>query len=182
EGRSASRPCFAKGALLACGVDSYGSFLDGSPRIRSHSMRALLVEADGPLRMRLQTILTEGDWLPTAVSSASSAFETFQAQTFPLVVVSSRLPDLEGVAFMHKLRALPRGDEACVLVTHSGPVSDTALIEAGADDIIDTVRGPELLRTRFALARNRVRRGARSNAEDLVRVFERALRESEVRY
>src|SRR5690606_20695470 len=114
--------------------------------------------------------------------SASSAFETFQAQTFPLVVVSSRLPDLEGVAFMHKLRALPRGDEACVLVTHSGLVSDTALIEAGADDIIDTVRGPELLRTRFALARNRVRRGARSNAEDLVRVFERALRESEVRY
>jgi PAS domain S-box-containing protein len=146
-------------------------------------MRALLVEADVPLRTRLRAILIEGSWHPTVVASTETALDSFRAQPFPLLVLASRLPDADGATLIRKLRTLPRGDEACVLVTHSGRAEDIAsLVEAGADDLVDVSGEADQIAARFAFARNRLKRSARSNAEDLVRVFERALRESEVRY
>jgi PAS domain S-box-containing protein len=146
-------------------------------------MRALLVEADESTRTGLRAILEERGWQATVVGSTESAFERFRAESFPLVVVPAT-PATDGAAdLVRRIRALPRGEEACVLVTHTGPLNalDT-LIAAGADDAVDLRSAPKEVGARFAFARNRARRGARRNTDDLVHVFERALRESEVRY
>ncbi|HEX6070747.1 MAG TPA: ATP-binding protein [Longimicrobiaceae bacterium] len=146
-------------------------------------MRALLIEADGATRSRLRALLADEGWRPTVVASTETALDAFRAQPFPLVLLASRLPDVDGASLTKRIRSLPRGEEACVLVAHAGTPDDvSALVDAGADELLQLADGDAHLATRLAFARNRLKRGARSNAEDLVRVFERALRESEVRY
>jgi PAS domain S-box-containing protein len=146
-------------------------------------MRALLVEADGAIRTRLHALLVAEGWRPTTAASSGTALDAFRAQPFPLVVLPIRLPDADAASLTRRIRALPRGEEACILVSQPGQEEEIEpLIAAGADELLELARGDEQIVTRLSFARNRLKRGARSNAEDLVQVFERALRESEVRY
>jgi len=81
------------------------------------------------------------------------------------------------------MRSSAHGENATILVTHNGSVPALqALLAAGADDLVDLATSDDLVQARFAFARGRARRRVTPNADDLVQVFERALRESEVRY
>ena len=146
-------------------------------------MRALLVEANAGVRARLRALLAAQGWRPTVVASAATALDAFRSQPFPVAIVAVELPEADGISITRAIRSLPRGEETCVILVHDGePEEVGALVEAGADDLLDLQHDDARLAIRLALAHNRLKRGVRSNADDLVKVFERALRESEVRY
>ena len=146
-------------------------------------MRALLIQADRSPQTRLYGLLSSSGWRLSVFGSIDEARDAFNAQPFPLVVLGEGLPVGEAAAAARRVRTLPRGSEPCLLYHHEGELSELkGLLDAGVDDVILSREDDETLRTRLAFTRGRLRRGARTQADELVSVFERALRESEVRY
>lgn len=146
-------------------------------------MRALLVEAEDSTRTSLSPILTGSGWTAALAHSAETALDDFRSQPAALILLAHPLPDVDAVTLLRRLRRLPRGDEACVVVSYrEAPAEIGVLLEAGVDDLLDLSARPEEIGFRLTVIRNRMRRRVRSQADDLVQVFERALRESEVRY
>lgn len=147
-------------------------------------MRVLLLEADGTCATRVAAHLADPGWNCFIAPDGDAALAAFLEQPFPLIVVAGTHVDPESTAqLLERIRALPRGDSACVVVAYAGEAPQTeALLTAGVDDLLDLRLPDSDVHTRFACVRARVRRRANTASEELLGVFERALRESEVRY
>src|SRR5690606_11127840 len=99
-------------------------------------MRALLVEADDSTRTRLRGLLADAGWAPTVADTAEAALQSFEAEPSTLVVVGRPPAGADAIAFTRRLRALPRGEEACILVADTVAASQVgAFLNAGADDL-----------------------------------------------
>src|SRR5690606_6712919 len=123
------------------------------------TMRALLVEADSSNRIGLRAALEDRGWQPTIASCSTVALELFRAEAFALVVLPAVLEPHGAAALAGQLRALPRGDEACILVAHEGPLTGVdALVSSGVDDVVDLSAGSETAAHRLAFALGRARR------------------------
>lgn len=145
-------------------------------------MRALLIQADDSSHTGLDSLLRGEGWEPEA-AAADAVVDRLRAERWPLIVVPVTSAVSGAVALVRRLRNQPGGDEVCIVVAARGDLPDLeAALAAGADDVVDLTASEAILRTRFAVARSRARRCRQPNTDDLVNVFERALRESEVRY
>ena len=52
----------------------------------------------------------------TACGDAETALEAYQHTFYPLIVLDLGLPEMDGVAFCRRIRALPQGDQSLILV------------------------------------------------------------------
>jgi signal transduction histidine kinase len=121
-------------------------------------MRALLAEPDSGVRSNLHAALSQRGWRVTEVPSGDAAISAFQADAFPLVVVSCRLSDVDGLAVCRAIRGTTLGRAAYILVTlpATAPEETEALVEACVDDFLTIPLLPSDLAMRLAFAEYRL--------------------------
>lgn len=98
-------------------------------------LRILMVEDDEPLRVLMQECLEISGYAVDAVGTAGGFSRLLTQKTFDLILLDLNLPDEDGMALLHKLRA----DSRVPLFVISGRVDDPSRLEAletGADDYI----------------------------------------------
>ncbi|MEX2528322.1 MAG: response regulator [Gemmatimonadota bacterium] len=142
------------------------------------SLNVLVVEDNPSERWLLSEILRARGHVVTACEDAESAWDLFEREPFPLVVVDWLLPGINGVDFLRKIRRAPRGDLAVVLVVtgRNNLESLEEVLLAGANDYITKPVDVGLLNIRLAVAETEV--GAveqRKRAEDALAAKTREL-------
>jgi PAS domain S-box-containing protein len=141
-------------------------------------MKVLLVEDDGTTRLLFQQALTVRGHEVEACQDAESAWEACQRQAFGLVILDWILPGQDGLTFCRRIRSLPWGDRAVILMNTVRDRSQdlAAALDAGATDYLTKPIDASLLEVRLTIAERTV-------ADRLKRhQIEAELREREERY
>ena len=97
-------------------------------------MRVLVVEDDLPLAEALTTLLTSSGYAVDCVNDGASAEALAAAEQFDLVILDLNLPEMDGLAVLHAMRA--RSNAAAVMIlTARGAAEDRVRgLDLGADD------------------------------------------------
>jgi DNA-binding response OmpR family regulator len=112
-----------------------------------------------------------------------AAWEEFQREPAPLVVLDVNMPAMNGLEVCRRIRAHPMGGETFVLVVTARDGRDDLVnvLAAGADDYVTKPSSPENLRARLEIARLRIGLDtARRAAEAELLLMDKGLTESQV--
>ena len=122
-------------------------------------MKVLIVEDNRVMRELLSDIAAAMGHEIEACGDAESAWKACQRDFFPLILLDWLLPEMDGLQFCQRIRALPEGDRSVVLVITSRDESRDlqAVLAAGADDYISKPVEPALLKVRLSIAEQRAR-------------------------
>ncbi|MBF0125923.1 MAG: response regulator [Magnetococcales bacterium] len=115
----------------------------------------LLIEDDALSRMMLEDLLALDGHRVVAVEHAREAFERMVQERFDLILTDLRLPDIDGMEIIQRIRALPDAEVSAtpilVLTADALPERLQACLKAGANGIM--TKPMELPRLRDAMAR-----------------------------
>jgi DNA-binding response OmpR family regulator len=131
-------------------------------------MRVLFADDDVISQTLLAAVLTHLGHESRCARDGGQAWELFQAEPVPLVILDVMMPVLDGLEVCRRIRAHPAGRETFVLVVTARDGRDdlTEVLDAGADDYVSKPSTPEHLRARLALAARRIaQQDARRTAE-----------------
>jgi PAS domain S-box-containing protein len=122
-------------------------------------LRALVVEDNAGDRWFYSELLRARGYLVVPCESAERAWEAFQTDPSPLVLVDLILPGMDGAELCRRIRGHPRGSESVVLAVtgRDEPGSLSDVLRAGADDFIRKPVEPLLLAVRLEIAEQRMR-------------------------
>jgi DNA-binding response OmpR family regulator len=131
-------------------------------------MRVLFADDDVISRTLLAAVLTHGGHQSRAANDGGQAWELFQAEPVPLVILDVNMPVLDGMEVCRRIRAHPAGRETFVLVVTARDARDdlTEVLDAGADDYVSKPSTPENLRARLAIAARRIAQGDQRRAAE----------------
>ena len=121
-------------------------------------MRVLFADDDVISRTLLAAVLTHVGHQSRSASDGGEAWERFQSEPVPLVILDLNMPVLDGLEVCRRIRAHPAGRETFVLVVTGRDAREdlTAVLDAGADDYVSKPSTPENLRARLAIAARRI--------------------------
>jgi diguanylate cyclase (GGDEF)-like protein len=121
-------------------------------------VRVLVVDDDAGARAALADYCTMRGHDVTTLADAESAWEAFQAEAFPIVLVDWKLPGMDGLELCHRLRASPRGETTVILMVTGLDQQDrlAEALEAGANDFVRKPLDIELLDVRMSFAEREV--------------------------
>jgi DNA-binding response OmpR family regulator len=131
-------------------------------------MRVLFADDDVIARTLLAAVLTYLGHETRSASDGKQAWEMFEAEPAPLVILDVNMPVLDGLEVCRRIRAHPSGRETFVLVITARDARDdlAEVLDAGADDYVSKPSTPENLRARLEIAGRRIaQEGARRAAE-----------------
>lgn len=126
-------------------------------------VKTLLVEDDVATRRLIESVLQSRGHAVTACGDAESAWEIYQRDPHPLVVLDWLLPGMDGLELCRRMRLSPAGAQSVIVVsTGRDQAQDlTAVLDAGADDYLTKPFGMEELLARIRVAlRHSARVGA----------------------
>jgi DNA-binding response OmpR family regulator len=132
-------------------------------------MKVILADDSAVTSRLLEAVIVECGHEVTCVDDGQAAWEAFEREPTPMVILDWMMPRLDGIELCRRIRARERGDETFVLmVTGRGTTEDLAsALDAGADDFITKPVSIELLRARLVIAERRMAdSAARRRAED----------------
>jgi sigma-B regulation protein RsbU (phosphoserine phosphatase) len=132
-------------------------------------MRVLYADDDVISRTLLAAVLTRLGHELRGASDGLQAWELFQQEPAPLVVLDVNMPRLDGLEVCRRIRAHEAGRETFVVVVtaRDGPEDLAAVLDAGADEDVMKPSAPENLRARFEIAARRMAQAdARRAAEE----------------
>ena len=121
-------------------------------------MKALVADDDEAMRSLVEAILTDAGHDVITAEDGARAWELFEREHPPLVLLDWQMPGLSGVEVCERIRASEAARDAyrdayVVMVTSRGATADLLrLLDAGADDYVSKPRTPEALRTRVVIA------------------------------
>ncbi len=141
-------------------------------------MKVLLVEDDPLTRRLLETVIRSCGYEVTACADAETAWEIYQQDAHPLIVLDWMLPGMDGLQLCRQMRLLPQGNWSVILIiTVRDQVEDLReVLEAGADDYLSKPVDVRLLKVRLAIAERRIRDLLeRKRAEEAMRLRDRAI-------
>ena len=121
-------------------------------------MRVLFADDDVISRTLLAAVLTHVGHQSRSASDGGEAWELFQSEPVPLVILDLSMPVLDGLEVCRRIRAHPAGRETFVLVVTGRDAREdlTEVLDAGADDYVSKPSTPENLRARLAIAARRI--------------------------
>jgi DNA-binding response OmpR family regulator len=121
-------------------------------------MRVLYADDDVIARTLLAAVLTHLGHQSREASDGLRAWELYQEEPVPLVVLDVNMPGLDGLEVCRRIRAHERGgDTFVVVVTGRDEREDlAAVLDAGADEYVNKPSPPERLRARLRIAEHRV--------------------------
>ena len=131
-------------------------------------VKTLLVEDDVATRRLIESVLQSRGHAVTACGDAESAWEIYQRDPHPLVVLDWLLPGMDGLELCRRMRLSPAGAQSVIVVsTGRDQAQDlTAVLDAGADDYLTKPIDVRLLNVRLAIAERHVHLlGERQRAE-----------------
>lgn len=133
-------------AVLAAGAWRRGAAPPAAPpaavpvRDEPAGLRILLAEDERMTQMVAATILRRAGHTVTVVGDGRAALEAVRDRPFDLVVLDLRMPDMDGVAALRAIRALPDRDRAAVraviLSASALPEDGERCRAAGADAVL----------------------------------------------
>ena len=132
-------------------------------------MRVLFADDDVIARTLLAAVLADLDHDVTIADDGAKAWEAFQSEPVPLVVLDINMPELDGLEVCRRIRAHEAGRATFVLVVTARDGRDdlAKVLAAGADDYLTKPTSPENLRARLEIAEMRIAQdAARRAAED----------------
>jgi DNA-binding response OmpR family regulator len=121
-------------------------------------MRVLFADDDVIARTLLAAVLTYLGHESRSARDGQEAWEMFQAEPAPLVIVDVNMPVLDGLEVCRRIRAHPSGRETFLLVITARDARDdlAEVLDAGADDYVSKPSTPENLRARLEIAARRI--------------------------
>jgi DNA-binding response OmpR family regulator len=127
-------------------------------------MRVLFADDDVIARTLMAAVLADLDHDVSMADNGAAAWEAFQRDPAPLVVLDINMPGLDGLEVCRRIRGHEAGRDVFVLIVTARDGRDdlASVLEAGADDYVTKPTSPENLRARLEIAKRRI-------AQDLVR-------------
>ncbi|MFV1958410.1 MAG: response regulator, partial [Planctomycetota bacterium] len=100
-------------------------------------IRILVVDDEAEMREFLQEILAERGYVVAAAAGAEEALGALAEREFHLVVSDIRMPGMDGVTLLERVKAQTGFTPFVILITAFGDVEDTVrLIDRGAYDYL----------------------------------------------
>ena len=123
-------------------------------------MRLLIVEADADVRQSLALLLGESGYIVETEADPARALSRATAEDFELILCGIRLPGMDGLSFLRRLRA--EGGNALMIMLSEQGTEDAALaaLREGAYDYVAQPFKPDevVMAVRKAEERERLRR------------------------
>ncbi len=144
-------------------------------------MDVLLGEDDMITRRLLTKMVTAQGHNVSAFADAEEAWQAFQEDTYPLLVLDWMLPGMSGLDLCRKIRNSPMGPYCVVVVitAMTEPQHLEEVLEAGADDYLAKPVDRELLNVRLTIAERRVLNLLEhKEAQEQLRLLDAAIRSS----
>ena len=96
----------------------------------------LLVEDDDDLRAALESTLKRAQWSVCAVASAEAGREALQRRDADLIVSDIRLPGMDGMALLERVRERSAHTPVVLMTAHADAMLAIAALKAGARDLL----------------------------------------------
>ena len=121
-------------------------------------MRVLFADDEVIARTLTAAVLAHLGHESRAANDGAEAWELFQAEPVPLVILDVNMPVLDGLDVCRRIRAHEAGRETFVLVVTAREARDdlAEVLDAGADDYVSKPSTPENLRARLEIATRRI--------------------------
>jgi DNA-binding response OmpR family regulator len=131
-------------------------------------MRVLFADDDVIARTLLCAVLADLGHEVVLAEDGESAWNLFQDEPVPLVVLDINMPGLDGLTVCRLIRDHTAGRETFVIMVTARDGRDdlTAVLAAGADDYVTKPSSPENLRARLEIAGQRIVQNAASRAAE----------------
>jgi sigma-54 dependent transcriptional regulator, acetoin dehydrogenase operon transcriptional activator AcoR len=128
-------------------------------------MKVLIVEDDIVTQRLFEMILVSRGHKVTVCPDAETAWEEYQKEPYPLIILDWLLPGMDGLKFCYQLRALPHGDRSVILMvtTRNQPEHLKEVLDAGADDYLAKPVDLGLLTIHLEIAERQVHDRSRRN-------------------
>jgi len=139
-------------------------------------MRVLLADDSALGRRLVEATLSRAGHDVTSVADGEEAVAAFARLSPPLVILDWLMPNVDGVEACRRIRVLPGGPDAFVLMITARDQSADLLdaLGAGVDDYIMKPVTPEMLGARVIIAERRLEQNAlRRRAEDALAAAQR---------
>lgn len=119
----------------------------------------MVVEDNAGDRWYLSELLRARGYDVVSCESGERAWEVFQEESHPLILMDLLLPGMDGVELCRRIRSQPDGATPLILAVTGTAEPDAlaAILEAGADDYIHKPVAPKLFNVRIAIAERRIR-------------------------
>jgi DNA-binding response OmpR family regulator len=131
-------------------------------------MRVLFADDDVIARTLLCAVLADLGHEVMLAEDGESAWNLFQEEPVPLVVLDINMPGLDGLTVCRLIRDHTAGRETFVIMVTARDGRDdlTSVLSAGADDYVTKPSSPENLRARLEIAGQRIVQNAASRAAE----------------
>jgi DNA-binding response OmpR family regulator len=132
-------------------------------------MRCLIADDDAMARALIGAVLANLEHECVTTDNGQHAWELFQEDPVPLVILDINMPGLDGLDVCRRIRRHEAGSETFILICTARDAPDdlTNVLAAGADDYVTKPSSPENLRARLEIAKQRIAHDqARRHAED----------------
>jgi DNA-binding response OmpR family regulator len=131
-------------------------------------MRVLFADDDVIARTLLCAVLADLGHEVVLAEDGERAWQCFQDEPVPLVVLDINMPGLDGLTVCRLIRDHTAGRETFVIMVTARDGRDdlTAVLAAGADDYVTKPSSPENLRARLEIAGQRIVQNAASRAAE----------------
>jgi DNA-binding response OmpR family regulator len=136
-------------------------------------MRVIFADDNPDARALMRAVLEELGHEAAGFEDGAQAWEAYQADPAPLLMIDLRMPVLDGLELCRLVRGHEAGPRTFILsVTgHDDPRGLRAVLDAGADDYIAKPSSPKSLHARIEIAERRLQQTAalRAAEADLAR-------------
>ncbi len=103
---------------------------------KQKSARILIIDDDENIRKVLQTILTDEGYITEAVETAKKGIEKSETAFYNLALIDVRLPDMEGIELLTKLRDTKPKMRKIIVTGYPTLQNAVAAVNKGADAYI----------------------------------------------
>jgi DNA-binding response OmpR family regulator len=132
-------------------------------------MKVVLADDSAPNRYLVDATLTKAGHDVTAVADGEAAVAAFARVSPPLVILDWLMPNVDGIEACRRIRALPGGADAFILMVTARDQSADLVdaLGAGVDDYMMKPVTPDMLTARVIIAERRLEQSVlRRRAEE----------------
>jgi DNA-binding response OmpR family regulator len=131
-------------------------------------MRVIFADDNVIARTLLSAVLEELGHDAGGFENGQQAWDAYQADPAPLVILDLAMPGLDGLELCRRIRVRDAEHATFILIVtaHDEPGGLKAVLDAGADDYIVKPTSPKNLRARIEIAERRVRQAGALRAAE----------------